>query len=48
MVTYHHIFQKHNFGTKPYYHKKANEAQSKLFIFLGTAAYKRQGINSEK
>ena len=32
--TYRQIFQKHNFGTKPSHHKKANEAQNKLFIFL--------------
>ena len=44
--TYHQIFQNDSFGNKPSYHQKANETQSKLFIFLETAAYKRQGINS--
>ena len=48
MVNYCQIIQKHNFGTKLSYQKKANEAQSKLFIFLGTAAYNRQDINSKK
>ena len=48
MVTYRQICQKNNFGIKPSYKKKANEAQSKLFIFLEAVAYKRQGINSVK
>ena len=48
MVNYYQIFQKRNFGTKPSYHKKANEVKSELFIFLGTVAYKKQGINGKK
>ena len=48
MVTYLQIFQKSNLVLNRPIKKKANEAQSKLFIFLETASYKRQGINSVK
>ena len=48
MLNYRQIFKKHKFGAKPSYHKKANEVQSKLFIFLETAACKRQDIDSKK